>query len=362
MQRRPGPDDDELDLRIFKQRKIVVYCSDVSGAFDRVNSERLLEKLRRSGVHYRIVDLIASWLGRRRANVVVGGERSESFLLENMVYQGTVLGPILWNLFFGDASRAIRMLKFIETIFADDLNAYRKYKEHVKNSTLIQAAKKCLERLHEWCRANQAEFDPGKESITILSRTNPFGEGFKIFNIHFDTRLCMEEAISNICDKSAWKLRTLLRTSRFFSTIHMVNLYKSKVLSYVEGKTPAIYHAASTQLQRVDRIQSRFMESAGMNEIDALCTYRLAPLTSRRDMALLGLIHRTVIGLGPKQFQEFFKLEEVVSHPNGRESERKHKKQLVSHRQGHYLEILGHSIFGLVDVYNLLPPYVVETN
>ena len=270
-------------IHAFSNReKIVVYCSDVSGAFDRVSSLRLLEKLRKAGIHYRLVDLIASWLGQRQANVVVGGERSESFLLENMVYQGTVLGPILWNLFFGDAARAIQMLKFIETIFADDLNAYRKYKEHVRNSTLIQAAKKCQARLHEWGRANQAEFDPGKESITILSRRNPFGEGFKIFNIQFDTRLCMEEAVSNICDKAAWKLRTLMRTSRFFSKMHMVNLYKSKVLSYVEGKTPAIYHAAATQLEKVDRIQHRFMESAGITEVEALCDFRLAPFFSQQ--------------------------------------------------------------------------------
>ena len=77
-------------------------------------------------MHYRLIDLIASWLGRRSANVVVGGEKSEHFNLENMVYQGTVLGPILWNLFFGDARRAIEMLKFVETIFADALNAYQK--------------------------------------------------------------------------------------------------------------------------------------------------------------------------------------------------------------------------------------------
>ena len=75
-----------------------------------------------------LVDVIASWLGRRRANVIVGGEKSKCFFLQDMVYQGTVLGPILWNLFFGDAQIAIRMLKFIETIFADDLNAYQCFK------------------------------------------------------------------------------------------------------------------------------------------------------------------------------------------------------------------------------------------
>ena len=31
--------------------------------------------------------------------------------------------------------------------------------------------------------------------------------------------------------------------------------------------------------------------------------YSLAPLLARRDIAMLGLIHRTVLGFGPKQFK-----------------------------------------------------------
>ena len=113
----------------------------------------------------------------------------------------------------------------------------------------------------------------------------------------------MEEAISNISDATTWKLRTLLRTSRYFETIPMVNLYKSKVLSYIEGKTAAIYHVAATQLMRVDKIQKHFLASVGLTELEALCNFRLAPLSSRRDMALLGLIHRTVLGGGQNSLE-----------------------------------------------------------
>ena len=76
-------------------------------------------------------------------------------------------------------------------------------------------------------------------------------------------------------------------------------------------------------------------------------------------MALLGLIHRTILGSGPKQFQEFFRLGGQTRNPHGRENERRHDKQLVTHRTGNYLEILGNSILGLADVYNLLPADIV---
>ena len=80
-----------------------------------------------AGVHFRIIRIISSWLDERRANVIVGGEQSDDIFLSDMVYQGTVLGPILWKLLFGDASRAIQMLKFSESVFADDLHACRNY-------------------------------------------------------------------------------------------------------------------------------------------------------------------------------------------------------------------------------------------
>ena len=34
---------------------------------------------------------------------------------------------------------------------------------------------------------------------------------------------------------------------------------------------------------------------------------KLAPLNARRDMAILGLIQRTVLGRGPKHFRQYFK-------------------------------------------------------
>ena len=41
---------------------------------------------------------------------------------------------------------------------------------------------------------------------------------------------------------------------------------------------------------------------------------------------------------------------------------RRHDRQLETHRRGKYLDILASSALGLVDVYNLLPSYVVGAN
>ena len=79
--------------------RIELYCSDVAGAFDKVSSERLLSKLADLGLHESIFKVLRSWLECRSAYVIVNNERSHHFSLKDMVFQGTVLGPPLWNLF-----------------------------------------------------------------------------------------------------------------------------------------------------------------------------------------------------------------------------------------------------------------------
>ena len=72
-----------------------VYCSDVSGAFDRVSCKRLTAKIRRLGLHPHLLGFLESWLADRVAEVVVGGHSSGQEPLIDSVYQGTVLGPPL---------------------------------------------------------------------------------------------------------------------------------------------------------------------------------------------------------------------------------------------------------------------------
>jgi hypothetical protein len=57
--------------------RIGLFCSDVSGAFDRVSSSRLLKKLRRKGVHEKVLTFLSSWLADRSATVVADGVQSD---------------------------------------------------------------------------------------------------------------------------------------------------------------------------------------------------------------------------------------------------------------------------------------------
>ena len=124
-----------------------LFCSDVSRAFDRVCEERLGAKLRAAGLHPRVLAILLSWLEPRESVVVLDGCASAIRGLVNSVFQGTVLGPPLWNLHYADSALAVRAMG-LEFIFADDLNCSRIFGASASRAQVEAALRSCQSSLH----------------------------------------------------------------------------------------------------------------------------------------------------------------------------------------------------------------------
>jgi hypothetical protein len=172
----------------------------------------------------------------------------------------------------------------------------------------------------------------------------------------------MANAVHELVGECRWKISALQRTRRFHSELEMVDLFKAQILSFIEYRTPGIYHACDSHLQVLDDLQRKSLESLGVDEAEALLRFNLAPLSSRRDMAMLGLIHRTLLGRGPGHFQRFFFLEPFPHDANTRSAARSHSRRIHEYREGRFLESVRRSALGLASVYNLLPDEVVRAD
>ena len=86
---------------------------------------------------------------------------------------------------------------------------------------------------------------------------------------------------------------------KFYPCNILLRLYKQFVLSGIGFATPAIYHATEFALAPLERVQHRILEELQYDEKEALLVHVLAPLRSRRDMVMLGLLHRINLGIAP---------------------------------------------------------------
>ena len=341
--------------------RVALYCSDVSGAFDCVSADRLGEKLKSKGIHEQLLPLLKSWLAERTAFVIVDGSQSQPQPLSNSVYQGTVLGPPLWNCFFADAREAVTKHGYKDHTFADDLNCFKAFDAAVPDAAVLSDANACRTSLHRWGAANRVRFDASKESFHIIHNRRLFGEHFKILGVTFDAKLTMQTAALEISSRASWMLRSLIRTQRYFSMESLITLYKTNILSVLEYATPALYHAPPFMLWPIDRAQDTLLTELGLPPEEALARFNLAPLTARRDISMLGLLHRIVLGKAPLQFSKHVCKATRPNFPRDlRAPDKRHSKQLHDPIDGTNLPIVQRSVLGLVYTYNALPQHVVD--
>ena len=192
----------------------------------------------------------------------------------------------------------------------------------------------------------------------MISHYCPAGRNFKSLGLNFDCRLTMQDAISGLTSEMRWRVRSILRTQRYNTIANMVHLYTAKVLSYCECRTAVIYHACTSLLQHVDRVRGGFLEEINIDAVTALSVFNLAPLSLRRDIAMLGLIHRTTLGQGPPHFQQLFFREDTANKQSVRTSGHEHK--LHEYSDDTQLDIVKRSALGLCSIHNLLPEDIVQ--
>ena len=90
---------------------------DLKKAFDTVKHKTLLTKLEHYGIHGPTVDLFASFLTIRYQYVSLENHHSNLKKLNYGVPQGSVLGPLVFNIYINDLSTSV---SYTPRLFADD--------------------------------------------------------------------------------------------------------------------------------------------------------------------------------------------------------------------------------------------------
>ena len=147
----------------------VVYF-DFSKAFDSVNHDLILDKLKNSYfIDERLLKFLKNYLGERKQSVVLDGVKSSSKPVLSGVPQGSILGPLLFVLFINDLHEGINTDTHI-ALYAYDTKIWRS----IKNEQDIVQLQRDINVLYFWSHNNEMKFHPDKcKVVTIKHRPSP---------------------------------------------------------------------------------------------------------------------------------------------------------------------------------------------
>ena len=211
---------------------------DLSKAFDCLPHELVLAKLHAHGVDIKGLKLLQDYLSHRTEGVKLGCTFSSCLKILLGVPQGSILGPLLFNIFLND------MLWFVEKTdicnFADGNTIYSCAKSINDVTENLQSDMKIV---LEWFKDNQMMANPGKfkfmilskntinKSIVIDKKTIESSKSIKRLGLTIDNKLNFGIHINNICKVANAKIKGLGRIRNRLNLSQAKILYNSFILS-----------------------------------------------------------------------------------------------------------------------------------
>ena len=199
---------------------------DLSKAYDCLPHDLLLAKLSAYGFDESAITLIANYLSNRYQRVKIGSTFSSYLEILRGVPQGSILGPILFNLFINDLMFFIQETEVCN--FADDTTIYS-CSPYFEEATLKLSNDTHL--ILNWFRINSMVANPGKFQIMFLGsnidnskitfmienkRVKSRSE-VKLPGITIDDKLSFTTHIENLCRTASNRLRALARIRKSIS-------------------------------------------------------------------------------------------------------------------------------------------------
>jgi retron-type reverse transcriptase len=242
-----------------------VLSLDISGAFDTVNHQRLLDNLRKKGIPKWFTHLIQSFLTNRTTSLIIEGQSTQLHHLQAGVPQGSPLSPILFLFYNGPLLESLQLpdQRITPIGFADDINLLAYGPSTQLNCQALQLAhEKCL----QWANTHGMKFAPDKYTLTHFTKrrtfdtTTPVQIGStniypspttKVLGLLLDSKLNWKQQIQAVKKKMTTQIYALTRTtaSTYGITLSMARQVYIAVIRPAIGYGSPIWHTPTSNLK-----------------------------------------------------------------------------------------------------------------
>ena len=248
--------------------------------------------------------LLEDYVEGRTLRLVLYGQTSKPTQLRVSVPQGSVLRPVLWNVYINDLLRQIPAVK----AYADDctisLSYCRQDSQHA-----VAAVNKMQKTVEEWGTVWQVDFAPNTTQTMVISRFPGAPQAMegqlrfegvrlllqnniKVLEVTIDRELRFDQHITTVARQISQSVSPLRRMAGSLDSRGIMTLYRKQIRPCREYGALVWMSGAVTHIRRIDAVQRRALRLLGEEaEIPAGMT----SLEHRRDVSALTVCHMTLV-------------------------------------------------------------------
>ena len=305
---------DDIQNAMNRGEVTLSVLADLSKAFDTVNHATLIKKLHQLQLPKDFLLIIASYLTDRRQFVQVNDKRSNQTIVTFGVPQGSILGPVLFNLYVQDM---INNISSQSIQFADDTSIYRSCKAKKIQDSASNLTED-LNNLGRWCEESNLIFNADKTKTMLfstpqMSRVHNLSSNdsytvkhnnialervrtWKLLGIKLSENMEWVEHINNSIIITAYDtLRTLRKINRLTPFHVRKRLAESLILSRIDYGSVVYGECPEYLLKRLQRVQNAaagFVLRQYCKESDVVNKLKWLPIKERFDYDLVKLTHK----------------------------------------------------------------------
>ena len=316
---------DSLSLSINDNIRTDVIYFDFAKAFDSVNHDIILEKLKyKFGIDGTLLKFIMNYLKDRKQCVVIGGTQSNLKCVKSGVPQGSILGPLFFVLFINDMAECVSEATQV-ALYADDTKIWRR----IENWRDYEILQRDIDALHDWAVSNKMKFHPKKcKVLSVSNRASEnsmwsmfpfqsffytlngteldFAENEKDLGVIVTSDLNWEGNILALCLKASSRLGLMKRTLHFIKDCKQKRAFYLALVRSLFEHCSVVWRPTTVQLTgKVEAIQRRAVKwilgepDHHYNEFEYLSRLRdldLMPMESKFTYTDLVLFHNIYYG------------------------------------------------------------------
>lgn len=297
------------------RRSVLLVLLDMSSAFDLVDHSILVNDLSNAGLCSTALSLLHSYLSDRTYSVKFNSSHSNAFLLSSGVPQGSVLGPLLFNLYMSSLCLTLNKYSLSYHIYADDIQLCLPYP--FPHNTFLSEV---LDSITSWAVSRRLLINNAKSEFIFLHPPRlsppllpfPLSSSVRNLGVIFDSSLSFANNINAVVRTCRLILRSLYPLRSYIDQSSAIKLVQAFIFSRLDYCNSLYFHIPKYSLQSLQRVinqSCRFVFYPDFITHTSPFLYKLKwlPITSRIKYKLCCMIFKLIHNPGqPTYLAELF--------------------------------------------------------